>query len=47
MKSLFIIILLSFSLFAKEADFKISYDPNYAPFSYKQDNNATGLFVDV
>ena len=47
MKILFIILLLFFSLFAKEADFKISYDPNYTPFSYKQDDNPTGLFVDI
>ena len=36
MKILFIIILLTFNIFAKEIDFKISYDPDYAPFSYKQ-----------
>ncbi len=47
MKTLFIIFLFSISIFAKEADFKISYDPNYAPFSYKQDDKAAGLFVDI
>ncbi|MDD2888826.1 MAG: transporter substrate-binding domain-containing protein [Aliarcobacter sp.] len=47
MKTLIIIFLFSISLFAKEADFKISYDPNYAPFSYKQDDKAAGLFVDI
>lgn len=47
MKNLFIIFLLCFSVFAKETDFKISYDPNYAPFSYKQDNKAAGLLIDI
>ncbi|MDD2895707.1 MAG: transporter substrate-binding domain-containing protein [Aliarcobacter sp.] len=47
MKTLFIIFLFSISIFAKESDFKISYDPNYAPFSYKQDDKAAGLLVDI
>ena len=47
MKNLFIIFLFTISLFAKEADFKISYDPNYAPFSYKQDDKPAGLFIDI
>ena len=47
MKNLFIIFLLCISTFAKEADFKISYDPNYAPFSYKQDDKPAGLFIDI
>lgn len=47
MKIIFIILLFCFSLFAKDADFKISYDPNYTPFSYKQDDTANGLFVDI
>ncbi len=47
MKILFIVFLFSISLFAKEADFKISYDPNYAPFSYKQDDKPAGLFIDI
>ena len=48
MKNLFfIIILFSTFLFAKETSFKISYDPNYAPFSYKQDDKAAGLFIDI
>lgn len=47
MKILFIIILLTFNIFAKEIDFKISYDPDYAPFSYKQDGKEAGLFVDI
>jgi signal transduction histidine kinase len=47
MKTFFVIFLLTISLFAKEADFRISYDPNYAPFSYKQDDKATGLLVDI
>ena len=47
MKNLFIIFLFTISLFAKEADFKISYDPNYAPFSYKQDDKPAGLLIDI
>ncbi len=47
MKILFIIFLISISLFAKEVDFKISYDPNYAPFSYKQDDKPAGLLIDI
>ncbi|AXX88745.1 hypothetical protein CKA55_12665 [Arcobacter suis] len=48
MKNLFIIIFLfSISIFAKETNLKISYDPNYAPFSYKQDDKAAGLFIDI
>ncbi len=47
MKILFIIILLTFNIFAKEIDFKISYDPDYAPFSYKQDGKEAGLFIDI
>ena len=48
MKSLFIIIFLfSISIFAKETNFKISYDPNYAPFSYKQDDKPAGLLIDI
>ena len=47
MKKLLTIFIFCISLFAKEADFKISYDPNYTPFSYKQDDKAAGLFVDI
>ncbi len=47
MKKLLIILIFSLSIFAKDADFKISYDPNYAPFSYKQDDKAAGLFIDI
>ncbi|PUE64290.1 transporter substrate-binding domain-containing protein [Arcobacter caeni] len=48
MKNLFfIIILFSTFLFAKETSFKISYDSNYAPFSYKQDDKAAGLLIDI
>ena len=48
MKSLFIIIFLfSISIFAKETNFKISYDPDYAPFSYKQDDKPAGLLIDI
>ena len=48
MKNLFIIIFLfSISIFAKETNLKISYDPDYAPFSYKQDDKPAGLLIDI
>ena len=40
-------ILFSTFLFAKETSFKISYTPNYAPFSYKQDDKPAGLLIDI
>lgn len=47
MRILLIIIFLLSNLFAKQINFKISYDSNYAPFSSKQDNKANGLFIDI
>lgn len=47
MKILFIIFLFCISILARETNFKISYDPNYAPFSYKQDDKPAGLLVDI
>ena len=47
MKILIIIFLLLTNIFSKEIDFRISYDPNFAPFSYKQDNKPTGLFINI
>ena len=47
MKTLLILIILSFSIFAEDRTFKVSYDPNYAPFSYTQDGKPTGLFIDI
>ena len=47
MKILIIIILLLTNILSKEVDFKISYDPNYAPFSYNQDDKPTGFFIDI
>jgi signal transduction histidine kinase len=47
MKLIIITILLMTNIFSKEIDFKISYDSNYAPFSYKQDDKPAGLFIDV
>ncbi len=47
MKYILIITLLLSSLFANQTNFKISYDPNYAPFSYNQDEKPEGLFIDI
>ena len=47
MKYILIITLLLSSLLANQTNFKISYDPNYAPFSYNQDEKPEGLFIDI
>ena len=47
MKYIFIITFLLSSLFSNQTNFKISYDPNYAPFSYNQDEKPEGLFIDI
>ncbi|MGB5793436.1 transporter substrate-binding domain-containing protein, partial [Poseidonibacter sp.] len=43
---LFFIILASL-VFANQKSFLVSYDPDYAPFSYKQNNKANGLLIDI
>lgn len=44
---LFLLLLLIFSfLDAKQREFKVSYDPDYAPFSYIQNGKPEGLFID-
>ena len=47
MKVLLIITFLLLNLFATQNSFKISYDSNYAPFSYKQENQERGLLIDI
>jgi signal transduction histidine kinase len=47
MRNLFTFFLLCSFILAKETTFKVSYDPNYAPFSYKQDGIEAGLFIDI
>ncbi|MBU0925697.1 transporter substrate-binding domain-containing protein [bacterium] len=47
MKYIFIITFLLSSLYANQTNFKISYDPNYAPFSYNQEEKPAGLFIDI
>jgi len=47
MKILLIIFLLFLNIYSKDVDFKISYDPNYAPFSYNQDGKEAGLYIDI
>lgn len=46
-----ILILFFFILLipsnANQKQFKVSYDPDYAPFSYEQNGKAEGLFVDL
>ena len=44
----FLILILSFfcSLNAATNNFKVSYDPDYAPFSYSQDGKPQGLLID-
>jgi ABC-type amino acid transport substrate-binding protein len=47
MKIFFILLFLMLNLFSKETHFKISYDANYAPFSYKEDGKEVGLLIDI
>ncbi|MFY9090229.1 transporter substrate-binding domain-containing protein [Arcobacter aquimarinus] len=47
MKLLLILILFILNAHTKEPIFKVSYDPNYAPFSYKQEGKETGLYIDI
>lgn len=47
MKLLFILFLLIINAHTKEPIFKVSYDPNYAPFSYKQEEKEAGLYIDI
>jgi signal transduction histidine kinase len=47
MKILIIIVLLLTNIFSEEITLKISYDPNYAPFSYNQEGKPEGLFIDI
>jgi signal transduction histidine kinase len=47
MKVLLIITFLLLNLFATQNSFKISYDSNYAPFSYKQEHQERGLLIDI
>ena len=44
---LLLFILFTTSLFSKQTNFTISYDPDYAPFSYKQNDKPNGLFIDI
>ncbi len=47
MKSILFIIIFISTLFCKDVDFKISYDPDYAPFSYNKDGVEAGLYIDI
>ncbi len=47
MKVLLIFAFLLLNIYANQKNFKISYDSNYAPFSYKQDNMERGLLIDI
>ena len=44
---LYFFILFTVSAFAHKTHFKISYDPEYAPFSYKQQGKPYGLLIDI
>lgn len=44
---LFLTILLINPLLAEQKHFKISYDPDYAPFSYIKDSKPHGLLIDI
>lgn len=47
MKNLIALIIFCITLSAKDADFRISYDPDYAPFSYNKDGIEAGLYIDI
>ena len=47
MKLFFTLILFVITLFSKDTHFKISYDSNYAPFSYREDGKEVGLLIDI
>ena len=42
----FIIFIFSQVAFSKQTHFRVSYDPDYAPFSYLENNNPEGLLID-
>ncbi|NPA59862.1 MAG: transporter substrate-binding domain-containing protein [Epsilonproteobacteria bacterium] len=42
-----ILVLLVLSSFLYAKDIRVSYDPDYAPFSYSVDGEAYGLFIDI
>ena len=46
MVRLFLLSLL-LTLFSQAQTFKVSYDPDYAPFSYAINHKAHGLFIDI
>jgi len=45
-KRILLCLVLIFSSL-QAASYKVSYDPDYAPFSYSQDNKPYGLFIDI
>ena len=52
MARVFRVLILFFMVFgilnaAEIKSFKVSYDPDYAPFSYKENNEAQGFLVDI
>ena len=45
--TLFILFTFITQTYANKEPFKISYDPDYAPFSYIEDNKAHGLLIEI
>ena len=45
-KRILLCLVLIFSSL-QAASYTVSYDPDYAPFSYSQDNKPYGLFIDI
>ena len=41
-----ILLLLSIFSYAQQNSFKISYDPDYAPYSYLENGKPEGLLID-
>jgi len=45
-KKIFFILILFYSVLSAN-HFKVSYDPDYAPFSFAQNDKAYGLLIDI
>lgn len=44
---LLVLLVFTSNILAKQNSFTVSYDPDYAPFSYVEDNQEQGLLIDI
>ncbi|MEA2050941.1 MAG: hypothetical protein U9O56_09460 [Campylobacterota bacterium] len=47
LKLLFLLFFSISVLFGSSQSYKVSYDPDYAPYSYTVDEKPYGLFIDI